>query len=697
MAFLSLCAAPSRAITAEQAKTAIEAFNNVYWHATNKTFYKFDNKTGELDYWMWAHAWETEMDAYERTKDPIYLQKIRDTYDVFTAKNGTKMNNAYNDDQGWWVMAATRAYDLTGVADYQTFAKTNFDWMLANQTDTIMGGGIWWKNSDKNQKNSASTLPFAVAGFKLARQLADPNYSEKARKLHEWVKAKLFRPSGEVADRIQRNGTAQTTIWGPLSYNHGTFISSSWEMFKLTKDSAYFRDAIATMNYFKTVKCDAKTGIFPDERGDGTGNTDNDAGMYKTVFVHYAMRFIIEAQQWQYLPWLNVNANSLWANRRTSDNLMYFAWSTPAPTGAGKIGAQMATGGVSLLNLLVVAEAIQAQYSEGVDTTNAQGQGLSNVFTVSANGVSGNGHKIAIYHLPYITEGNVNSLYPGSFADIKKVPADFQALAANNLPGTSYLNSVFVIKLGDSTYAKVTLLKKLPDGRYLYRYGVSKVPNNTVFMVSDYARNALYKPENLEIQSFAPHQGAANNSTSIFKWEAPLPGDNVVTGYALYIIDVSKADTTKPVNLADWTLLASTDQTTYTWNRVGDDKDKYVNLVAVYANGKSAPLDGWGVMANPNRTPDRVGQAGTHPFAFEFKNGTFVYSLPVEGRLTLTLYDFSGRKLETLYSGVRKVGRYSLTLPKGRPGSDNYLLRIAFNEETMFMRFAPIDFISARK
>ncbi|GEM_PF-6816079 len=367
-ALLALLHTPVYAITANQAKTAIEAYNKTYWRQANKTFFKYDNQTGELDYWMWAHAWETEMDAYERTKDPSYLPRIRDCYDGFIARyGGTNLwNRAYNDDIGWWVMAANRAYDLTGVADYLTLSKKNFDWMYANEVDTVFGGGIWWRNVDKIQKNSAATLPFSVAGFMLARQSKDPAYGDKAKKLHLWVKAKLFRGWGEVADRIQKVNGKDSVFWGPLSYNHGTFISSSWEMFKLTKDSTYFKDAIATLDYFKNVLSNKTTGILPDERGDGTGNTDNDAGMYKTVFVHYAMRFIMEAKQWQYLPWMNANAESLWNNRRAADNLMYFAWATPTPTQSGKVGAQMASGGVALLNLMVIADSLAAAKPVGL-------------------------------------------------------------------------------------------------------------------------------------------------------------------------------------------------------------------------------------------------------------------------------------------------------------------------------------------
>jgi predicted alpha-1,6-mannanase (GH76 family) len=351
----------AHAVTKGQADTAIKAFNAAYWNASNKTFYKQDNKSGQLDYWMWAHAWETEMDAYERTQDPAYLQKIKDTYTGFIAHNGTNgtnlSNNPYNDDIAWWLLAAVRAYELTLDTNYRALAKKNFDWMHSTQHDTVWGGGIWWQNRARNQKNSCSTIPMAIVGYKLAKQLNTPAYAAKALTMQNWVRKRLLRPTGELADRVIANGTGDSVVWGPLSYNHGVFIYSSYLSFLHTKDSAYFKEARATADYFKRDKCDPQ-GIMPDEKGTG-GNTSNDAGMYKTVFVHYMMRFIIEAEQKQYLPWMNANAESLWKNRRAADNLMWFLWSTPAPTvtGAGGIGSHMATGMVSLLNLIVIAEA----------------------------------------------------------------------------------------------------------------------------------------------------------------------------------------------------------------------------------------------------------------------------------------------------------------------------------------------------
>ena len=380
----SILASSATAVTKGQADTSIQTYNSTFWNAASKTFYKQDNKSGQLDYWMWAHAWETEMDAYQRTKDPAYLQKIKDTYTGFIAHNGTNgtnlSNNPYNDDIAWWVLAATRAYELTQDTVYRALAKRNFDWMYSTQWDDTYGGGIWWQNRAHNQKNTCSTLPMAIVGFKLAKQLATPAYATKALAMQNWVRKRLLRPSGEVADRIQANGAQDSVVWGPLSYNHGIFIYSSYLAFLETKDSAYFKEAVATSDYFRRDKCDAQ-GIMPDEKGSG-GNTSNDAGMYKTVFVHYLMRFVIEAKQKQYLPWMNANAESMWKNRRKTDNLMWFCWGTPAPTvtGSAGIGAHMATGMVSLLNLIVVAETEPVVSLE----QRARPQGAASIPTISA-------------------------------------------------------------------------------------------------------------------------------------------------------------------------------------------------------------------------------------------------------------------------------------------------------------------------
>jgi predicted alpha-1,6-mannanase (GH76 family) len=336
----------SPAITAGQADTAIRAFNTVYWNASNKTFYNLDNKTGLLSFWMYAHAWETEMDAYERTHDTAYLHKIQDAYTGFNATNGmgtTWSNNVYNDDIMWWVLASTRAYSLTMDTNYRAVAKRNFDWVYSTQCDTVLGGGIWWRNDTHGSKNACINCPAAIAAVNLYRITGDHGYLDKATALHLWVRTKLYL-AGRVRDNINTSKQVSNVAF---TYNQGCYIGAAYGLFRETGDSVYFREALQTADYTRQNMCITPGGILVDE------SATSDLATFKTVFVHHMMRLIIDGRQSQYLAWMTTNADAVWRNRRSSDNCMWSCWNTAAP--ASGIQAQGATGGVALLNMIVIA------------------------------------------------------------------------------------------------------------------------------------------------------------------------------------------------------------------------------------------------------------------------------------------------------------------------------------------------------
>jgi predicted alpha-1,6-mannanase (GH76 family) len=184
---------------------AYEAFNAKYWNATGKYYHKLDNRTGRLDYWMTAHAWEMSMDVYARTRTAASLQRVKDIYDGFVAYHGTDWTtNDYNDDIMWWVLAATRAFELTGETRYRDQAKTHFDWIWSTQTDNVFGGGIWWKNTERLSKNSCIVQPAIIAAVNLSRILNDAGYRTKAQTLYTWQKTNLVQTSGMVRARSCR-------------------------------------------------------------------------------------------------------------------------------------------------------------------------------------------------------------------------------------------------------------------------------------------------------------------------------------------------------------------------------------------------------------------------------------------------------------------------------------------------------------
>jgi hypothetical protein len=161
--------------------------------------------------------------------------------------------------------------------------------------------------------------------------------------LHLWVRTTLYL-AGRVRDNINTNHQVSNTAF---TYNQGTYIGAAYGLFKETGDSVYFREALQTADYTRQNLCITAGGILVDESATG------DLATFKTVFVHHMMRLIIAGKQTQYLAWMTTNADAVWRNRRSSDNIMWSRWNTAAP--ATGIQAQGATGGVALLNMIVIA------------------------------------------------------------------------------------------------------------------------------------------------------------------------------------------------------------------------------------------------------------------------------------------------------------------------------------------------------
>ena len=319
-------------VTPEMADKAIQDFNKVYWNATGKYFYKYDNKTGVLDFWLSAHAWETVMDAYVRTGKAEYKQQIKDVYDGFIARNGTDWTkNDFNDDIAWWVIASVRAYGITGETRYLTQAKSQFDWVYDTQRDPV-GGGIWWKNNTHGEKNSCVVQPMIISAAMLATHLKDPAYRVKAESLYAWQRRTLVDANtGKVYDNIKTSGARSSYS---STYNQGTWIGSAVLL-------NHIADAQKGAEWTKANLCNT-AGVFR-EAGQG------DVGGFKLIGARYIMSLARLPGQQASASWMEANAERVWANRR-ADGVMGYDWNNKAP--ATGIQAQCAAGGVSLLNLL---------------------------------------------------------------------------------------------------------------------------------------------------------------------------------------------------------------------------------------------------------------------------------------------------------------------------------------------------------
>lgn len=237
--------------------------------------------------------------------------------------------------------------------------------------------------------------------------------------------------------------------------------------------------------------------------------------------------------------------------------------------------SRIALYGFLLISVFFLKDALSA-YVEGIDTTDVNGFGLDSAFRIITNGEINTGTPSNRYGLYSGEEGFFNY----SFDDIKMSAANGYPFIGNHAP---IIFTCFIIKKKDSTYSKIQVLNKLPDNRYLFKFGTNTTPNDRLLENADYDRSVLYKPNNVLSRYYYPFVD------SLF-WEPPLPNNNHLLGYIFYGTKPVVIDTTAPIIPAQWDSCAYTTSTCLSFSPL---VPRYLNLVAVYTEGKSDFLQGW--------------------------------------------------------------------------------------------------------
>ncbi|ANE45499.1 hypothetical protein SY83_03255 [Paenibacillus swuensis] len=339
----------ANAFTSANADTAMNGFVNTFYDANAKYFYTNSDHqihthahgpNGGLytDFWWEAQMWETVMDAYERTGSSTYRTMIDDIYAGFNSKYPNMMDNDFNDDLGWWALAAMRAYELTGTVEYRNRASYLFD-QIYNFNDSTYGGGIWWKrDGTSQQKNIATNAPMVMTAMKLKNATNDSTYQTKALNLYNWMKSRLVA-GNKINDHVEGSGNGIVIDWD-FTYNYGTFLGAALALYKATGTQSYLTDATTAADYAISKLTLSNTLLYEGE---------NDGAGFKMVFARNLNNLRKETGSSTYLNFLQQNATQAFNHRRTSDNIIGSDWT--APTGSGYIQSMAAAAGASLLQL----------------------------------------------------------------------------------------------------------------------------------------------------------------------------------------------------------------------------------------------------------------------------------------------------------------------------------------------------------
>lgn len=174
----------------------------------------------------------------------------------------------------------------------------------------------------------------------------DEVYKNWGIKIYAWLRENLFnKATGAVYDNL--NGETGEIGSFSLSYNQGTFLGAAHELYKVTGEANYLKDARKAA-YF----CISDAGMIDSGnnvlRDEGSG----DGGFFKGIFMRYFVKLIMEPDldelyRKKFETFFNNNAEVLWRKGVNKLDILFSTnWTTPA-SGSTQLGAQ--TSGCALI------------------------------------------------------------------------------------------------------------------------------------------------------------------------------------------------------------------------------------------------------------------------------------------------------------------------------------------------------------
>lgn len=313
--------------------------------SANANYFVQNNQgNSTFHYWPNAHVLDVMVDQYLRTKDEIFVARMKALLNGIKAENRGVYPNNFYDDMGWLALSSLRAYDVTKDQAYMDATSTLWTDMKMGITN-VAGGGMGWTKDRPNFKNTPANGPAIILAARLFQSQKKQEDLETAKSLYTWLKGTLVEAGTyRVYDGINYDGNGELSK-NKYTYNYGLFIGAGLELYKTTEEKAYLDDAVRTANAAIADIELAPGGILKDE-GQGDG------GLFKGIFIRYLTLLINEpditsSDRDKYVQFIKFNAQSLYTQGISRPALMVSPAWNKAPGASTDLTTQLS--GIMLL------------------------------------------------------------------------------------------------------------------------------------------------------------------------------------------------------------------------------------------------------------------------------------------------------------------------------------------------------------
>lgn len=290
----------------------------------------YDEETGlykTTSWWNAANIITALIDYSQITGSDKYLKVIDNTFEICKEFEVQMPNpdenwictnyiNDYYDDEGWWILAWIKAYDLTNDNKYLKMAKITFSDMALGW-DSVCGGGVYWKKPNIG-KSAVQNELFMLSALRLHQrdggEVLGKTYLAWAEDTFQW-----FINSGMVTENyLVENGlnkNCEVSRGSFYTYNQGIILSALVEYYKIINENFLIELAheianstISNLVYEDGVLRDLKE---PDLNGD--------ASQFKGIFMRNLAYLHSFDPKENYKDFILLNADSIWNLARNKE------------------------------------------------------------------------------------------------------------------------------------------------------------------------------------------------------------------------------------------------------------------------------------------------------------------------------------------------------------------------------------------
>ncbi len=259
-------AQPTKAIYLQRINTIQQNIDQYFYDAKTGLFYETNDssKNENPHSYLWplcaliqaaeegeaAGSKAVHMKPVMKAIDEYYnTQAPAPGYQAYVTKE--KTDSRFYDDNQWIAIAYLDAYNRTGKQQFLDKSKEIYRFMMTG-SDTLSGGGLYWKEDEKTSKNTCSNGPGILVALQLYKITKQKQYLDTALQLYKWVNRYLQSPNGLYYDAVKIPSLQiDSAIY---TYNTGTMLQANALLYNITGEKTYLdeaqRVATAATNYF---------------------------------------------------------------------------------------------------------------------------------------------------------------------------------------------------------------------------------------------------------------------------------------------------------------------------------------------------------------------------------------------------------------------------------------------------------------